>query len=271
MTERDFEELSAGHALHGLTPEEEREFERMLASDPQRRARVDADLDAAAMLADGIPEVAPPPSVRDTILARIALTPQHPVADEGADPPADPSRAADDQGLSVAAEDAALSGANPLPRGRGRRRRRVWFALAASLAFVLAIGGAFTVVRAQLDRPAAVVALQSIESAPDAQRASGTIQGGGEATVHWSVSLGQAVLVSDGLPEIASDRSFEFWFVRDGTPLPAGVFTAANGEATALLAGSMQPGDVIAVTVEQAGGSPTGTPTSTPILAVSTS
>ena len=271
MTERDFDELSAGHALHGLTPEEEREFERMLAADPQRRARVDADLDAAAMLADGIPEVPPPPSVRDTILAQIAVTPQGPQAHRETEPADAPSRARDERPRSGAAEDAAPSEVPPIPTGRDRRRRRIWFALAASLAFVLAMGGAFAVVSAQLDRPAAVVALERIEGAADAQRASSAIEGGGQATVHWSASLGQAVLVSDGLPEIASDKSFEFWYVRDGTPLPAGVFTAANGEATAVLAGSMQPGDVIAVTVEQAGGSPTGTPTTTPILTVSTS
>ncbi|WP_404438075.1 hypothetical protein LG322_03745 [Microbacterium aerolatum] len=43
-----------------------------------------------------------------------------------------------------------------------------------------------------------------------------------------------------------------------------------SGEATALLDGSMHEGDVIAVTVEQAGGSPTGLPTTEPIIAIPT-
>ena len=43
-----------------------------------------------------------------------------------------------------------------------------------------------------------------------------TLTDGGEVTAHWSESLGKAVLVSDGLPTIADDESFELWFVRDG-------------------------------------------------------
>ena len=37
-----------------------------------------------------------------------------------------------------------------------------------------------------------------------------------------------------------------------------------------LLEGTMKPGDTIAVTVEQQGGSPTGEPTSDPIVAIPT-
>ena len=78
------------------------------------------------------------------------------------------------------------------------------------------------------------------------------------------------MLVSDGLPTIADDESFELWFVRDGAAISAGTFTSEDGTATALLDGAMEPGDVIAVTVEQAGGSPTGQPTSDPIVAIET-
>ena len=65
-------------------------------------------------------------------------------------------------------------------------------------------------------------------------------------------------------------ESFELWFVRDGAPISAGTFASEDGTATALLDGSIEPGDVIAVTVEPAGGSPTGQPTSDPIVAIET-
>jgi anti-sigma-K factor RskA len=58
--------------------------------------------------------------------------------------------------------------------------------------------------------------------------------------------------------------------VRGDEPVPAGVFDADAGDTTALLEGAMHEGDVIAVTVEPAGGSPTGQPTSDPIIAIPT-
>ncbi len=122
----------------------------------------------------------------------------------------------------------------------------------------------------QLNPPASVVALDQIESAPDAQSETATLADGGEVTAHWSESLGKAVLVSDGLPEIADEEAFQLWFVRDGTAVSAGTFTADEGSTTALLDGALEPGDIIAVTVEPAGGSPTGAPTSEPIVAIET-
>lgn len=122
----------------------------------------------------------------------------------------------------------------------------------------------------QLNAPASVVALDQIESAPDAQSATQTLPDGGEVTAHWSESIGKAVLVSEGLPELADDEAFELWFVRDGSAVSAGTFTAENGTTTALLDGEIQAGDIIAVTVEPDGGSPTGQPTSDPIVAIET-
>ena len=89
--------------------------------------------------------------------------------------------------------------------------------------------------------------------------------------MHWSESVGEVVFVSDGLPTLSSDQSYELWFVRDSGAIAAGVFEAGgDGNATALLSGTMSPGDVIAVTVEPAGGSPTGEPSGDPILAIPT-
>ena len=66
-----------------------------------------------------------------------------------------------------------------------------------------------------LNRPAAVIALEQIEDAPDAQSATVDVTDGGTATVHWSESLGKVVLVIGRACPIAADESFEMWFVRD--------------------------------------------------------
>lgn len=153
--------------------------------------------------------------------------------------------------------------------------RRNWtrglFTLAASLVLLVVIGYGAANLNQWINRPAEVVALQEIENAPDAQSATVEITDGGVATAHWSGSLGKAVLVTDGLPTIASGETFELWFVRDdGTPVSAGTFASGGDETTAVLTGAMEAGDTIAVTVEEAGGSPTGVPTTDPIVAIPT-
>jgi anti-sigma-K factor RskA len=251
MTEEEFAELAAGHALHALDPEDERAFVDTLARHPEWRHHLDADRVTVSALAEGVPEAAPPAALRAGLLDSILTTPQKRV-------------------------DAEPAAAVPTPAAHAQERRagwgaRAWFALAASIALLLGVGAGATIVAQQLNRPAAVVALDRIEAAPDAQSASTTLPDGGEATVHWSESLGETVFVSAGLPPIEADQSYELWFVRGEEPIAAGVFTADDsGTATALLAGQMAPGDTIAVTVEPAGGSPTGQPTSTPIVAIPT-
>jgi anti-sigma-K factor RskA len=78
------------------------------------------------------------------------------------------------------------------------------------------------------------------------------------------------VLVADGIPTPAKGETYELWFVRGDAPVSAGVFDVDGGKATALLTGDMQAGDAIAVTVEQAGGSPTGKPTTDPVIVIPT-
>ncbi|MCC4908878.1 anti-sigma factor domain-containing protein [Microbacterium sp. cx-59] len=253
MNDREFDELSAGDAVHALTPDDQRMLARALEADPQRRATLDEDATMAARLADGVSEVVPPPAIRAELLARIAVTPQV-AAPASAEPVGTPAAAAPE----------------PAPAARGGWGMRSWFALAASLVLILGIGGAVVVVSQQVTPPASVVALERITDAPDAQSAAGSVTGGGEATLHWSESVGSAVLVSEGLPSIDEGKEFELWYVRDGQPIAAGVFSADGGDATAVLDGSMQPGDVIAVTVEDAGGSPNGVPTSDAVLAIAT-
>lgn len=269
MSERDFDELSAGDALHALTPDEERALRDALAGDPALRSRHDADRRAAALLAETVAEVVPPPSVRDALLARIAVTPQ-----DGADadaPGPSTAHASESTGSpapagGASAPDAAVPGV-PARRGWGSR---AWFALAACLVLIIGIGGAVAVVSQQVAPPASVVALERIQDAPDAQSAAASVDGGGEATLHWSASLGEAVLVSDDLPEISDDRTYELWWLRNGEPISAGVFATDGGDATALLDGEMQAGDAVAITIEPEGGAPGGIPTGSPIVAIAT-
>lgn len=275
MTEEEFALLSAAAALGALDAADEQAYRRALAEHPEWALRAADDVETATRLAELVDEVPPPPALRAQLFARIeALETGAPEGASGRDAAAAPDARdvvagrdapgrADDADVPVGFAD---DGIRPR-RGWGAR---AWFALAAS--FVLLVGiGAGTVITVQhLNRPAAVIALDRIEAAPDAQQATADVRGGGEATLHWSVSTGQAVLVTGAMPALPDDRTFELWYVREGTPIPAGTFDASGGSTSALLQPGMRPGDVIAVTVEQSGGSPDGAPTTDPIVAIPT-
>lgn len=252
MNEKEFAELAAGHALHALSDADELRYAEALTSHPQWQAIADDDVETAHLLADASVTVEPPVNVRAALLAQIATTPQ---PGDAVEPPV-----ADETRPEV--EDSFLR--------PPRRLGRAIFALAACLALLVGLGFGIAALTSQLTTPASVVALEEIRSAADAQEASVELESGAVATAHWSASVGSAVLVTDGLEPLSEDQTYELWFVRGDEPVPAGVFEADAGSATALLDGAMHEGDVIAVTVEPAGGSPTGQPTSDPIIAIPT-
>ena len=263
MNQQEFAELAAGHALHALSPDDETAFETARRQHPEWEHHVGADAETAALLADDVADAEPPPALRSALLARIAA------AGTGVVDGTDVEAAAADPASARRADRRSPTPERETAKPR-RWRARSWFALAASLALLVGVGWGAVSVSERLNAPASVVALDQIQSADDAQSETVTLSDGGEVTAYWSKTIGKAVLVSDGLPPLADDESFELWVVRDGAAVPAGTFTSDDGTATELLEGSIESGDVIAITVEPAGGSPTGQPTSDPIVAIET-
>ena len=269
MNERDFADLAAGHALNALSDADERAYQEALAGNPHWSSHVRDAADAVAAIADTVVPVEPPASVRASLMARITDLPQ-----VGASEPEPERNSAD-------LEDYAAAGPAPVEPeleavavgssgGSGWGLRR-WFTLAASIVAVLVLGFGAVTIGQQLTRPASLVALEQVTTAPDAQSATATTTDGAVVTAHWSASTGQSVLVTDKMSALPSDKTYELWFVRDDTAIAAGIFTTdADGKATAVLQGEFHSGDVIAVTVEPAGGSPDGTPSSAPVVAVAT-
>lgn len=263
MNETEFVELAAGAAMNALSPADDVRFRAALAAHPEWADLVDDDGETAGVLGMSVAPVSPPAHIRSALLAQIAVTPQHREA-----------RSADAGNSDLpprtdAASATPLDAAAVVPRAP-RRWTRSMLALAACLALVVGVGIGAATLNNFINRPASVVALEQIQSADDAQQASVELADGGTATAHWSASAGAAVLVTDGIPAVADGEAYELWFVRGETPVSAGVFATHDGDATAVLAGDMHSGDVIAVTVEQAGGSPSGLPTSDPIIVIPT-
>ncbi|TQK20244.1 anti-sigma-K factor RskA [Microbacterium sp. SLBN-154] len=279
MNEQEFAELAAGFALDALSPDDAQAFEQARIAHPEWAHHVEDALESAALLADVVPAVSPPASVRDTLMAQItgdaaieteissATGLLAAVQDTSASPSAD---AAPPAGPRTDDQDAhpTTTGAIAVVR---RRWTRGLLALAASFVLLVALGFGAASVNEYLNRTPAQVALAAIEAAPDAASVTAEAADGGVVTARWSPSLEQAVVVTDGLPQLTDDQVFELWVLRGDEVTSAGTFEPApGGEAVALLEASFEQGDTIAMSVEPAGGSPTGLPTSDPLVAITT-
>jgi len=268
MNEQEFRELSAARALHALSPEQEQAFSTALADHPEWQSVVDEDRETAADLGAATEEAAPPAAARAAVLDLISRTPQFGAPERAAPPaPADP----EPEGSRSPSEPQPLEHAERAEAPVSRSYRRAgWFALAASAALVLGVALALPLRGILEPQDPVSVALQQVESARDARTATVELEGGGEATLHWSDSAQQAVLVAEGMQAAPADRDYELWIVRGDRPISLGVMRAGDDGGTAVLAQGFEPGDALAVTVEDRGGSPTGLPTTDPIAVIAT-
>lgn len=271
MTERDDRDLlAAGYALGSLTPEECAEYEAYLAEDARARREAQEFGAIAAALADEVAEDAPPPALKARLMAQIATLPQEkPAASEPvASSPVHP--------VAPVVEDPAEP-ARPVapPVGAAERRaRQRWYrrpgilAAAAAAAVVLFAGG--TALGAALTsggqgQTQQASALAQIMTAPDAQRATQKVSGGGVATLVWSDSLGKSAIAVTDLSAAPAGKTYQLWYISGSTATSAGLLDA-HGSAWQVLDGRMTAGDAVGVTVEPSGGSKA--PTSKPVLVI---
>lgn len=234
-----------GYDLGAETPEEARQFEE-----------VAAELGLAA------DPVTPPPSLKADLFAKLASTPQLPAVDAQAAAPA------------PAPEPAPVTAASTPAETKARSRwfsRPITIAAAAAAAVVLFLGGTFlgsSLAGNNSFQQQQASALAQINAAPDAQRATADVSGGGTATLVWSGKLGKSALVANDLPALPSDKTYELWYIRGGEATPAGTMKPEDtGSTWRVLTGTMQAGDTVGVTVEPRGGS--DRPTTSPIVAIS--
>ena len=256
MNEQEFRELSAARALHALSADEEQGFSSALAQHPEWHRIVRDDQDTAAALAEASDEIEPPASARASILDLVSRSPQFEATDEA-------NRTAEAEAVTETADR------EPAPVTL-RRRFAGWFALAASVAVLLT--GALVFPWNNLSSPVdpVIAALQQIDAEGDAEIASADIADGTSAAVHWSTGAKQAVFVAEGMQSAPEDRDYELWIVRGDRPISLGVVPVTRKGSVAMLAPGFKPGDAVAITVESKGGSPTGTPTTEPIMVIAT-
>jgi len=281
--QREMNSLVAAYVLDALPPDEREVFEAFLDGSPTAAQEVAELLSVSAVLG-AVDAAAPAPGLRESVLSAVGRTrqlpritrrsdaertPGQPVA--GQPVPAQPVPAQPVAAQPVAAQPVA---AQPVPVTR-RRRAAVRVAAAFALAAVLVLG---VVVSIQADRLAearretqaaqGALALSSITGQADMQTRTSAVASGGTATVLSSARAGRGVVLLAGVTTLATDKTYELWLIdAAGKPRPVTTFATDNTTATVDFAG-FRTGDSVGLSVEPAGGSPTGAPTTTPVLAV---
>ncbi|HEY2555649.1 MAG TPA: anti-sigma factor, partial [Diaminobutyricibacter sp.] len=71
MNRQEFLELSAGHALHALSADDEQLFTEAIAAHPEWADDAGADLETSALLGGAVASVAPPAELRAKIFDQI--------------------------------------------------------------------------------------------------------------------------------------------------------------------------------------------------------
>ncbi|MCI0156382.1 anti-sigma factor [Leifsonia shinshuensis] len=230
--------------------------------------------EVAAQLAAAAEPVQPPAELKAALFAKLDSTPQLPAdtVQEASDRPQKPAPAP--------AEHVPAEHVPQLPAERQtsaeRRADRRWFqrpavilAAAAAAVILFVAGTFFGVGLAGTDtyQHEQATALAAINAAPDAQRASSAVSGGGTATLVWSAQLGRSAVIATDLPKLADDKTYELWYIKDGAATPAGTMDSSGTAASwRVLDGAMTAGVTVGMTVEPDGGSPK--PTTQPILAI---
>jgi len=234
MNNERFEDLKDAYVL-GTLPEEERlSFEDYLAAHPERQAEVDELGAVAGLLAFSPQEQEPSPELRSRVME---------VVEAEAEP-------------------------------RSVRERSVSARIGDYLSFrSLALGAAALLVVGLL---AWNVLLQSqvqdlqgqVEEAQAQQSQTIKLQGawaeqGANAEVA-SIDKNQIILVAENMPSVPEDKTCQIWVISNDVPKPSGLFQPDGNMTATPITNSITKADVIAVTVERAGGSKK--PTSAPVL-----
>lgn len=251
MTPDRIDELIALATLGELSDSDERELHEAAQRDPVLAAELDEALATAAALQRGGAEP-PPPSLRASVLAAIAQTPQDGIVAAG---PAVPT----------ATPPPTSPVPPPVSLDAERRRRRWGPLLAAAAAVVVFVAGAAVLI--SNDDAAAPDQYAAVLDAPDAESHALAGELSGTLTVTYSSELDAMVVTGTGVPVLPDDETYQLWFDVDGHMTPGGLFRPdEDGNVEQRIDGVETTGASISLTEEPAGGSESPT---LPVLASS--
>lgn len=238
------DDLLAMYALGALPEGERAEVEQHLRSCARCREAA-AELQASvAILPYAVEPVAPSARLKDNLFARVdADLAQQPAAMARPAPAPTP----------VPARESLLETLGRLLRG--------WAPAVALAGLLLAavLGQRVWALQNELARQRAEVAILSHPNLQTAELPTApSAPPGAQARLFAAPDQPSALLAVNGLEPLAADQTYEFWLIRDGQPMPAGLFDVdASGTGRLVVRASEPVGnfDQAGITIEPAGGS----------------
>jgi anti-sigma-K factor RskA len=234
LSASDVHALAGAYALDALTELERAAFGRHLADCESCTLEVAELSETATRLAD-LAATAPPPRLRESVMAEIGRTPQTGGRRRG---------------------DEARAQAAPVARWRQ------WTATSVAAGIIAAGAGVATwaVTEQQVrDERSRAEQVTRLLGAPDARLHTADVDGG-QVTVVTSASRDAAVAVLSGLPAPGAGKAYQLWFIKPGAYRSAAVLPAGEGTATVRI-GPVGDADTFGVSLERKGGSASGQPT----------
>jgi anti-sigma-K factor RskA len=232
MSTPDLHSLLAPYALDALDADERGRFEAHVEHCPACQSELAGFQETAARLGD-ITTQAPPPALRDKLLAEVTRTSQ-------------------ERPIVTALADR-----------RGLRRTLPRLAMAAAFVVGTVGVGGYVVERRQADDAKdQYAAVSEVLAAADADTSSKTFPSGGNVRMISSAKQDAAVIVAHDLPSPGKGKVYQVWMIDSSGPTSQGTFVR-NGQ---MIMHGVVKADKVAVTVEPAGGS--DRPTTPPVATI---
>jgi anti-sigma-K factor RskA len=234
------------YVINALDPLELEEFEAHLAVCPTCTREVREFCETAAEFSLLAPQTAPPPMLRDSIMAAIGqVRPLPPPELETA--PAELVPAPPEVAAAEPLDELAV-------RRLSRRSRFLSLAVAAALVVALALGGwGFSQARGRQEQIASAALETQLYTAPDVKIVATTTSNGAQVSFVSSRSLNKALFVANDLPPTEAGKRYQLWTLKGTQPLADNLLD--GGTHHQWFSGPVAESTALAVTIEPAAGS----------------
>ena len=238
MNNERFEDLKDAYVLGALPEEERLSFEDYLAAHPERQAEIDELGALAGLLAFSPQEQVPSPELRSRVM-------------EVVEAEAEPRRV---RRRSALAKVGDYLGVRTL-------------ALGAAALLVIGLLSWNVLLQDQVQDLQGQVEdarnQRQVQQSRTIELQGSWAEQGANAEVAF-IRKNRVILVAKNMPSVPEDQTCQIWVISDDEPKPSGLFQPDGNMTAAPITNSITKADVIAVTVEPAGGSEQ--PTSDPVL-----
>jgi anti-sigma-K factor RskA len=238
MNSERFEDLKDAYVLGALPEEERLSFEDYLAAHPERQAEIDELGALAGLLAFSPQEQVPSPELRSRVM-------------EVVEAEAEPRRV---RRRSALAKVGDYLGVRTLVLG-------------AAALLVIGLLSWNVLLQDQVQDLQGQVEdarnQRQVQQSRTIELQGSWAEQGANAEVAF-IRKNRVILVAKNMPSVPEDQTCQIWVISDDEPKPSGLFQPDGNMTAAPITNSITKADVIAVTVEPAGGSKK--PTSDPVL-----